>query len=257
MLHQLKRHPFPVQAHFDSTFVLAYALPSEILEPLLRPGLELDRFENFGFVAIALVQTRDLRPAFLPRVCGQNFFLSGYRIFARYQTRQGRNLRGLQILRSDTDKLLMKFAGNWLTHYNYQLARVALKRQNAALTIDIRTPRAEADLRVVADLNEAPLPANSPFPDLETARKFAGPLPYTFDYEAPTRSMILIKGVRKVWNPRPVSARVERCTFFDAPRFQGAKPILANAFYLENVPYLWEKGRREELSADAQTEVSR
>ncbi len=256
MFYQLKRHPFPVRAYFDSTFVLAYALPAEILQPLLRPGLELDRYENFGFVAIALVQTRDLRPAFLPRGFGQSFFLSGYRIFARYRTWQGRNLRGLQILRSDTDKPLMKCAGNWLTHYNYQLARVDLERNDTALTIDIRTPRAEADLRVVADLNEAPLPADSPFPDLETARKFAGPLPYTFDYEAQTNSMILVKGVRKTWSPRPVSARVEKCTFFDAPQFQGAHPVLANAFYLENVPYLWEKGRREALTTGLPTEVS-
>ncbi|RYG73783.1 hypothetical protein EON80_02975 [bacterium] len=250
MFHLLKRHPFPVSAHFDGTFVLTFALPAPVLQPLLRPGLELDRYGDFGFVAIALVQTRDLRPAFLPPILGQSFFLSGYRIFTRYTTQQGRHLRGLQILRSDTDKPLMKIAGNLLTHYNYKLARVNFEKSGSQLKVDIVTPSAEADLRVVADLNEAPLPQGSPFPDLETARQYAGPLPYTFDYEAATHSLILIKGVRKKWGPRPVYARVEKCTFFDAPAFQGAEPILANAFYLEDVPYRWEKGRREILKTE-------
>jgi hypothetical protein len=250
MFHLLKRHPFSVSAHFESTFVLAYALPASVLEPLLRPGLELDRFEDFGFIAIALVQTRALRPAFLPPQLGQSFFLSGYRIFARYTTREGRHLRGLQILRSDTDKPLMKIAGNLLTHYNYKLAQVDYHQDSTDLSIDIKTPHSEADLRVIADLRESPLPPGSPFPDLKTALHYAGPLPYTFDYEAPTHSQILIKGIRKKWDPRPVHAEVEKCTFFDAPAFEGVTPILANAFYLENVPYRWEKGRRESLQED-------
>ena len=79
----LKRHPIPVVAHFQRSLVLAYALPGELLEPLLPPGLFLDRFKGFGFVAIALVQTRLLRPAFLPPWLGRDFFLAGYRIFAR------------------------------------------------------------------------------------------------------------------------------------------------------------------------------
>lgn len=107
MLHLLKRHPLPVRAHFRYSLVLTYALPRAVLEPLLPPGLELDFYEDFGFVAIALVQTENLRPAFLPAAFGQNFFLSGYRIFTRYTTRAGRHLRGLRILRSDTNRRLI------------------------------------------------------------------------------------------------------------------------------------------------------
>lgn len=247
MFHQLKRHLLPVSAHFDATLVLAYALPQELLRPLLSPGLELDCFGEYGFVAVALVQTRALRPTFLPPSFGQSFFLSGYRIFARYTTRQGRHLRGLQILRSDTDKSLMRRAGNLLTHYNYCLAKVDLHNAPETLQIEVQTPNHEADLKVVAHLDEAGvLPLGSPFPDVETARKFAGPLPYTFDYERQTGSMILVKGVRKAWQPVPVRVEVERATFFD--RF-GGQAKLANAFYLSNVPYRWEVGRVEKLAS--------
>lgn len=249
MLHLLKRHPLPVTAIFRHSLVLTYALPRQVLTPLLPPGLTLDAYGDCGFLAIALVQTEALRPSFLPAALGRRFFLSGYRIFSRYTTVEGRRLRGLRILRSDTDKRLMALAGNALTHYHYRPAQVSVTAGDASLEIQVQTPRREADLIVRADLASEPVapPAGSPFPDLKTARGFAGPLPFTFDYERETHSVILIEGVRKEWHPRPVNVEVKQCTFFDGEPFRGTTPLLANAFYLADVPYQWRRGRREPL----------
>jgi hypothetical protein len=52
----LKRHPMPIEAFFRHCLVLSYALPAEVLRPLLPPGLTLDTLHGFGFVAIAMVQ---------------------------------------------------------------------------------------------------------------------------------------------------------------------------------------------------------
>jgi Uncharacterized conserved protein (COG2071) len=93
MLHLLKRHPLAIQAYFEWVLVLTYALPESALRPRLTPGLALDTFQGCGFLAIALVQTRALRPAGLPAALGQDFFLSGYRIFTRLAV-GGRSLRG-------------------------------------------------------------------------------------------------------------------------------------------------------------------
>ena len=46
----------------------------------------------------------------------------------------------------------------------------------------------------------------------------------------------------------PVSVEIRANTFFDDPRFAGATPMLANAFYLSDVPYSWQAGRRESVS---------
>ncbi len=182
--------------------VLTYAYPVELLEPLLPPGLVLDTYRSrdvgeVGFLAIAMVQTEKLRPAFLPRWMGQSFFLSGYRIFARFKDHRGRIRRGLRILRSDTNRLRMKWAGNLLTHYNYRNARVWLNETASALELKIETGGA-ADLEGVTDLNgeDAGLPPGSPFATLQDARRFAGPVPYTFDYEKESHSIVIIKGVR-------------------------------------------------------------
>jgi len=58
MRHLLQRHPLPVKARFSHSLVLTYALPEKLLLPLLPPGLILDTFEGFGFLAVAMVQTR-------------------------------------------------------------------------------------------------------------------------------------------------------------------------------------------------------
>jgi hypothetical protein len=246
MRERLRRHPIPMSTWFRHSLVLAYAWPADLLEPLVPPGLELDAYGDLGFCAVALVQTEDLRPSFLPRTLGRDYFLTGYRIFVRRRDERGRAQRGLYILRSDTDSPAMVRFGNMLTHYSYRLADIAFEdRSPDEIEVRITTPGAEADLHVTADLRSipAPLPAGSPFATEADARRFAGPLPYTFDHEPQTGGIVVIKGVRDRWDPQPVSVRVERLTFFDRGPFAGREPVLANAFHVAGVAYRWERGR--------------
>ena len=249
MLHLLKRHALPITAHFEASLVLTYAIPASTLQPLLPPGLTLDTYEEFGFLAIALVETRSLRPSFLPSGLGTDFFLSGYRIFTGYQTTAGRSLRGLRILRSDTNARSMQLFGNLLTHYHYERSIFRTRRTEQKYDIEVKTPNGRADLHVEVDLSAAPAtpPPGSPFRDLRDARKFAGPLPFTFDYECETHSIIRVEGKRQQWNPRPVAVTVHQNTFLEQDRFRTAAPVLANAFFLEDVPYSWQPGVREKL----------
>jgi hypothetical protein len=245
VLHLLKRHPIPVSAFFRHSLVLTYAFPPEILEPLVPKGLELDLFRGHAFLAIALVQTEHLRPSFLPAALGRDFFLSGYRIFTRLGN-GARSKRGLRILRSDTDRKWMVRAGNLLTHYNYHLCHANVEECDQEIRWTILTPRSEADLEVVARFKEqpAPLPSGSPFATLAEARRFAGPLPHTFEYEEATGSIIGICATRMNWEPQPVAVEVRRTTFLEQEPFCGAVAVLANAFYVRSVPYRWQRGKR-------------
>jgi hypothetical protein len=242
MLERLRRHPLPIVAHFRHSLVLAYAFPQEVLRPLLPPGLVLDTFAELGFAAVALVQTERLRPPFVPARLGRNFFLSGYRLFVRRAEQP--SFRGLYILRSDTDRRSMALLGNLLTHYRYRLAQVSVMERSGELEIMVGTPGGEADLHVIADLasRPAPPPAGSPFGSLDEARRFAGPLPYTFDYEASTQSLIVVRAVRTAWDPQPLNVDVRRATFFDQRPFRDAEAVLANAFHVAEVDYRWERG---------------
>lgn len=255
MIELLQRHPVPISAFFKHSLVLTYAFPRDVLQPLLPPGLVLDTYGDHAFLAIALVQTENLRPSFLPAAFGRDFFLSGYRIFTRLAGAHSQ--RGLRILRSDTNHTWMVHAGNLLTHYRYQLCDAQLTEQPHEIRCSIRTPNAQADLDVVARISDAPapLPCGSPFANAKDARRFAGPLPFTFDYEPETHSIIRIQGVRQHWNPQPVEVDVRRNTFLQQEPFCRATPILANAFYVHDVPYQWTRGVRiplRELNQEVQ-----
>jgi hypothetical protein len=247
MLYRLRRHPLPISAFFTHSLVLTYAYPATLLEPLLPPGLIVDTQGDHGFLAIAMVQTRRLHPAFLPSALGVDFFLTGYRVFTRFASKP--SLRGLRILRSDTDRLLMAVGGNLLTHYAYVHCEAAMVAEGDQLRVNVRSPGAVADLDVVADLSSrpAPLPAGSPFANLDDARRFAGPLPYTFDYEPETHSIVMIKATRSHWEPQPIAVEVRKASFLERPPFNQAPAILANAFHVAGVPYRWERGVVEKL----------
>ena len=251
MLYRLRRHPLPISAFFTHSLVLTYAYPASMLQGLLPPGLTVDTYGDYGFIAIAMVQTRRLHPAFLPAALGVDFFLTGYRVFTRFAAKP--SLRGLRILRSDTDRLLMAVGGNLLTHYAYAHCRAAMTADDGRLRVRVSSPGAAADLDVVADLSSrpAPLPAGSPFASLEDARRFAGPLPYTFDYEPETNSIVMIKATRRRWDPQPIDVVVRKATFLDHAPFNEVSPLLANAFHVEKVPYRWERGVVEPLRTAA------
>jgi uncharacterized protein YqjF (DUF2071 family) len=242
MLDRLKRHPFAVEAHFRRSLVVAHAWRRQALEPLLPAGLVLDTYGEHGFSAIALVQTERLRPAGLPTRLGRDFFLTGYRIFVRVAGKP--SLRGLYILRSDADRRSMVVLGNLFTHYRYRLAEIVAQERDGSLAIRVRTPASDADLELVADLSgkPAPFPRGSPFADVDAARRYAGPLPYTFTRDEATSSILSVRATRQAWDPRAIGVDVREATFLRSPLFSGADPVLANAFYVEHVDYRWERG---------------
>jgi hypothetical protein len=244
---RLARHPFAVDAHFRDCLTLTYALPAHVLRPLLPPGLELETVNGSGFVAVALVQAESLRPAGLPAAAGQDFFLAGYRVFTRFRTRTGRRLRGLRILRSDTDRLPMVAAGNLLTHYNYHRCTSAVRRTDDAIGFEVRTRDGAGDLQITAHPHEHRLPHGSPFASVREASRFAGPLPFTFDYEQETHAIVAIEARRSNWRPEPVAVDVERLAFFDRAPFRGCTPVLAAAFHVCGVDYHWHRGVRHAL----------
>jgi hypothetical protein len=238
MLHRPRRNPLPIAAHFRHSLVLAYAFPRETLEPLLPPTLELDTHGGSGLTAAAFVQTERLRPAFLPEALGLDLFLAGYRIFVRVAAQP--SLRGLYILGSDTDRRSMVIFGNAFTRYRYRLADASCRLRAGKLEIQIRP-----GVDVVADLagGSVPLPEGSPFSNEREARRFAGPLPYTFHHEQETGSLVAVRGTRSGWEPRPVAVSVRELTYFASGPFADADARLANAFYVGGIDYRWERGR--------------
>jgi uncharacterized protein YqjF (DUF2071 family) len=244
---RLHRHPIAVEAHFRHCLTLTYAVPPDVVRPLLPPGLELDTYDGHAFVAVALVQTEKLRPGALPAALGQDFFLAGYRIFTTFTPSGGKPLRGLRILRSDADRAGMVVGGNLLTHYNYHRCEATVTDSSPSIHFSVRSVDGLGALDVKADRSKETLPAGSVFWSMRDARRFAGPLLFTFDHERETNSIIAIRAIRTNWQPAPVAVDVRRIAFFDQPPFNRSTPILSGAFYVHDVDYRWERGVRHAL----------
>ena len=238
MLSFLKNHPFAVEAFFESSLVLTFAVPKEELQSLIPECLKLDTYEDkWAFVAVAMVQTKDLRPKGFPKFMGNDFFLIGYRVFVRYTNTSGKRLRGLYILKSETNKKKMEIMGNIFTHYNYTTTDIFQTEQT------ITSEKSKFKITLDKTDEKAELPKNSPFPDWAAARRFAGPLPFTFTYNDKTKEVLIIEGIRQNWTPSPVKIIDYEFSFLNSLNLEEA--VLANAFIINNVPYHWKKGKKE------------
>ena len=242
MFSFLKNHPFAVEAYFESSLVFTFAVPKEELQRLIPDALELDVFQNqWAFVAVAMVQTEDLRPKGFPKILGNDFFLIGYRVFVRYKNEAGKNLRGLYILNSETNKKKMEFFGNIFTHYNYTTTDIQQVLENN--TKEIFSAKSKFKVKISNKEENISLPKNSPFADWKEARRFAGPLPFTFTINTEKKEVLIIEGVRQNWIPNPVEVIDYEFDFLKKLKLKN--PILANAFIIKNVPYYWKKGKKE------------
>ncbi|AFM05038.1 hypothetical protein Fleli_2681 [Bernardetia litoralis DSM 6794] len=250
MLDFLKKHPFPVKAFFDYSLVFSFAVPKEELQNKIPSCLELDTFKKldnktgketeYAFVAVAMVKTKELRPKGFPKFMGNDFFLIGYRIFVNYIDSKGKKLRGLYILKSETNKAKMQILGGIFTQYKYSIIDINTHKKGNKFSIF--SNKTEFVAKVEFEENTE-LPKDSPFKNWKEARRFAGPLPNTFTFNPKTNEVLIIKGLRQNWRPNPVKVLEYKIPFLEELNLKN--PILANAFQIENIPYEWEKGRTE------------
>lgn len=238
----LKNHPFAVETYFEHSIVLSYAIAKEELYDLIPECLELDTFDNkWAFIALAMVNTKGLRPKGFPEFLGNDFFLIGYRVFVRYTDKRGKRLRGLYILKSETNKSKMSFFGNIFTHYNYTITDISYVKDGDNL--NIRSKKSALDVVINPVKPDIKLPEASPFRDWKEARRFAGPLPFTFTYNQEKKEVLIIEGVRQNWKPQPLDVQKADVGFIKNKGFETMH--LANAFVVSNIPYYWKRGKTE------------
>lgn len=244
----LQNHPFSVKAYFKSSIVLTFAVPKQEIQHLIPECLELDTFnDHWAFIAVALVDTTQLRPKGFPSFLGNNFKLIGYRILVRYINNKGKRLRGLYILKSETDKKKMEYLGSIFTKYNYATTDILIS--DAEDTTTITSKKSNIHIAIDRSLANISLPEHSPFADWKEARRFAGPLPFTFTYNKETNEVLIIEGVRENWTPRPLKISQYAIGFIEN---LGLKQIvLANAFEVKDIPYYWKKGIIEKWKPSA------
>ena len=92
-------------------------------------------------------------------------------------------------------------------------------------------------------ISSSELPINSPFNEWKEARRFAGPLPFTFTYDKTDNSMLIIEGVRSNWKPKAIEVIDYNFEFLKSLNLKDS--VLANAFEINDIPYYWKKGKKD------------
>ena len=87
------------------------------------------------------------------------------------------------------------------------------------------------------------LPSHSPFKTWKEARRYAGPLPFTFTYNKADKSVLIIEGVRSNWKPQAIDVTDYHFNYLDELNLDNL--ILSNAFEITDVPYFWKKGKKD------------
>jgi hypothetical protein len=136
----------------------------------------------------------------------------------------------------------MEFFGNMFTHYNYSTTDIRHVKNHDYTEISSRRSDFNIKFQFSAD-PVLPLPGGSPFNSWKEARRFAGPLPFTFTYQADQENVLVIEGVRENWEPKPLKVIDHHFGFLNTLDLGEAQ--LANAFIIQNIPYYWKKGMIE------------
>ena len=167
-----------------------------------------------------------------------DFFLAGYRLFVHFTNRSGRRHRGLQILGSETDRRAMVVGGSVFTHYAYRKVNASVVCEGPVWHVSTSSG---LDVRVRDEPTCAPV---SFFADWNEARRYAGPMPFTFASTRHGRGVVMVEGQRLNWEPHPMA--VDAVT---APFLAGLAPqaVPAAAFLVRNIDYEWKRGVCEKL----------
>ena len=72
------------------------------------------------------------------------------------------------------------------------------------------------------------LPKNTVFPSWKEARRFVGPLPFTFEVDQANNKVLIIEGVRENWIAEPIELRTVNFDFIDSFNFNSIQ--LSNSF---------------------------
>lgn len=239
---KLQRHLLPIEADLEDILVLTYAAAPRLVEPLLPPGVKLETFKGRAMFAIALTSAKAIRVAGLPRFMGQDCFLGGLRAFVKFRDAKGVTRRGLFVLRSYSDSASLCAMSNIMTHYHHQKCSVVTGKQGDVFRLNMLDDSGE-HLLVRAHIEQAGgLPAGSLFDHDHEARRFAGPMPRTVDYEASSQQLVIVEDKRPHWQPKLVDVEVWRNGLFRAVGLTQADVQLAAAFFVRGEPYRWERG---------------
>jgi hypothetical protein len=236
----LLRNPLTMRGRILWCYLLTFRTPEADARALLPPELELVTKDGWAFWNMVVCEIARMRPAFVPSPVGLRYRHVAYRLYAKFRPEgQDDYVEGLHFLRSDCNVGLMSVAGNLLTDFNFHTAPVDRTLQDAAVTLDVRSPDAPAQITLDTS-HSAALSPGSPFATPEEASAFLKYKPRGLSVDERTREINVVQIIREedAWKSRLVPVTHADIAFF---RDKNVYPEVC--FDVEPIDYQWNRGR--------------
>ncbi len=221
-----------ITSTFLTNSILMYSCEPDDLERLLCPGINVDLIGGRGHLAVAFVDQRDFRPRGAPQWAGRDFFMVEYLAFVTYESSDGRQMRGLYLLQSDTPSTLACIGSRIFSHYQFR--KIDLRVSETSTTKRFASTKAGIDVTISLDADSRG-DAWAGFEELSRPRSF------NFQHLKRSNATLVIRGVLKGWDPRPTTVLNADVAAVDGMGITFDGP--PKAIEVDNVEYLWRNSR--------------
>jgi uncharacterized protein YqjF (DUF2071 family) len=231
------KHPVPMQTLFRECVLVNFAVKPFVLRSLIPSPLELEMHQGEAYVSVVIAQMNKMRPALFPQVLAVTYDQVVYRVVVR-----ARGERGVFLLRSDANNLLMSAAGDWLTFFRFHFSRIRAHREANTLLVDLAARDHRANIHAAFDLSTArtTLPESSHFSSLQAAKDFLVQLFAAFSYDPLTDELSIVRIRRGDWNVQVVDdTKAVYRWMQQGPDFSTDNARLDSILYVREIPYYW------------------
>jgi hypothetical protein len=212
-----------------------FRVDAEVMGRFLPPPFRPKLHRGYAIAGICLIRLEQIRPRWLPRICGISSENAAHRIAVLW----GESREGVFIPRRDTGSWLNHFAGGRIFPGEHHLADFAVTDGGSRISMSIRARDGLMAVQLRAHESDA-LPESSCFESLaESSAYFEGG---SIGYSV-TRDCCRLDGIRLQtdgWQVRPLAVEhVESSFFADESAFPAGSVTFDHALIMRDLSHQW------------------
>jgi hypothetical protein len=172
-----------------------------------------------------------------------NYWHVAYRLHARVRLEPGEVIEGLYFVRSDSDRLLVSTAGNWLTDFRFHIAGVDVVQNGKDIEGTIRSRDAAARFRLREERPQS-LVSGSPFASVQEAADFLKYKPFALSpAEGENVKVVRVKRNEAEWKSSMVTVEEGDWQFF-----AGCEVTPEVCYAVEPIDYEWRRAETRRIA---------
>ena len=216
-----------------------YRLDAGVMQRFLPAPFRPKLHRGYAIAGICLIRLEQIRPGWLPRVCGITSENAAHRIAVLWDEPSGESREGVFIPRRDTGSFLNHFAGGRIFPGEHHLADFTVTDGGSRMSMSIKARDGRMAVQIRSRESDS-LPAASCFESLaESSAYFEGG---SVGYSV-TRDARRLDGIRLQtdgWLVRPLAVEhVESSFFADESVFPAGSVTFDHALIMRDLSHQW------------------